>query len=1376
MARIIAIGPPVNDAERRAIKALQEGLPDHYVVLHNFEFKQGKRVYEIDLAVIAPHGVYLVDAKGTHGEIIVHLSKWYPAGRAPYFSPLLKLRDHAKALKALVDDLNPGKDVHKVYFDAAVILTEANAVFTDPEGKDRPFVVRLEKAAAHFQDPASVPDGFNRSLGALTGLIESTIKGKAKPPSRPEQYGSWVITEKLGGTDRYSEYRARHAFSGGKAATARLRVYTADPYLAADDRAAQARLIRNAYEALSRLPSHPGLVAARDFFPTEEEDRFILVLEDVAGQALTLHLERPDQALTFDQKRRVTCDLLQALAHAHAHGVVHRNLTPSNILVGPDGQARLTGFDSARAGEDRSQTIAPEIADDLEPRYQAPELLGMVGGSPAEATAASDVFSLGLVLYELYLGERPFATPGDMFNQNAKFPAATAGLGNVFLGAVERWLQQLCSFTPGERPSAREAFQQFLQLCNPPPPDEPSEPPPEPPPPPEPEPVDYLSLPPGYLIAGQYSVEQRLGRPGAYGVVYRVIDTLGDMTRALKIVTQDKRSVIERLKKEYKALLQVPPHPNVARVVNAAIIQPGSTPILVFEFADGNDVGDLIDQGSVTPADALKLGLAVAEGLLHLHAHGVYHCDIKPRNLVWVGEQARIIDFNVSVVASSESLKAGGTRRYIPPEYDLNGEPTPQDLVDRDLYALAVTIYETATRSYPWDHSPPPPGVLPRDPTRLKGFENLAPEFVSILLKALSPRRTDRYGSAAELLGALRKIKQVRKPPVKPSLLAPVPLPTTGPAPAKPNTNPFVLHLVTLYSQSKHTNAGTRGLDATYGTALYAETALDRELVPELLAGKFRLVLITGNAGDGKTAFLQTLEQQATKQGGTVTPRLNGSRIDLAGHVFELNHDGSQDEGERTNEDVLEEFFRDYGGADVASWPSKVTRLIAINEGRLIDFLDGQGAAYRHLRGLVEKGLAGEDPGDGVAVVNLNLRSVVGEVRGSASEPLLDQVLKRMTAPEHWRACEGCDLKEKCYARHNALTFQDPSAGPKVIERLRGLYALTHLRGRLHVTLRDLRSALAFMLVGNRDCDEIHQLHQSGKPWEILDAFYFNSWMGGSMPTADRLLRLLRDVDVGPATDPRLDRSFDFTRPQELAAGLSFEDRPGYDLDLLAALFDKLPRDATVDSAERFLSHRRYVAAQRRRWYFERRDEGWRGMWSYRSAERLLRLVRRELPLDPELPRLLRAINRGEGLAQPERFGNRLALQVRQVDRATIRSYRLFPGKNFRLEAPHASQPPQFVEYLPVGLVLRYSDDRIQGAELDLDLDVYEMLERLSAGYFPSADELQGYYLSLTVFKNVLGSASYHEILLTETGQEFYRIERVSGGQLAMSSLTAEGV
>jgi uncharacterized protein len=63
------------------------------------------------------------------------------------------------------------------------------------------------------------------------------------------------------------------------------------------------------------------------------------------------------------------------------------------------------------------------------------------------------------------------------------------------------------------------------------------------------------------------------------------------------------------------------------------------------------------------------------------------------------------------------------------------------------------------------------------------------------------------------------------------------------------------------------------------------------------------------------------------------------------------------------------------------------------------------------------------------------------------------------------------------------------------------------------------------------------------------------------------------------------------------------------------------------------------------------------------------------------------------------------------------------------------------------------------------------MLARLNDGYRPSLEELQGYYLSLTVFKNVLASAPYQEVLLTRTGHDFYRIRRETTGTLYLDPL-----
>jgi serine/threonine protein kinase len=851
---------------------------------------------------------------------------------------------------------------------------------------------------------------------------------------------------------------------------------------------------------------------------------------------------------------------------------------------------------------------------------------------------------------------------------------------------------------------------------------------------------------------------------------------VGDVPRAIKLILRDRISTLERLKKEYRTLLRTPEHPNVVRVYDADVLPGGGPPFIVFEFVNGLDVGEMIEHSLLSAEETITLARQVAAGLVHLHRHGVYHCDIKPRNLLWTESGAKIIDFNVSVLAATDEGHGGGSRRYLPPDLDLSTEPTPADLADRDCYALGLTLYEAIAGRYPWETSVPPPGMPAPDPRELTGLADLTPELVAIVLKAIAPKRGDRFASAVELQTALDELKQVRSP-------APVIKDTSsswietgfgasgGVPPA--NTNPFVSYLLTLHSQSSKNNSGTRGLDAL-GREIYVETALDRDLTTAALGGELSLVLITGNAGDGKTAFLQKLEGLAEERGAVLDRSVsNGCRFTFGGRTYLSNYDGSQDEGDQQSDDVLREFFAPFSGSDPATWPQNEVRLIAINEGRLVDYLAAERSRFEALAGVVERGLTSGMPENRVAVVNLNLRSVVADTPELPS--ILDRLLRRMTHEKFWQPCQNCDLADRCYALHNARTFQDDTAGLKVIDRLKALYTVTHLRGRLHITLRDLRSALAYMLTGTRTCAEIHSLYEAGRRNDIIDSFYFNSWMGGDAETPDRLLTLLKDVDVGQATDPRLDRALDFVSPDEDRTLFSFSQRGAYDRDVLRRMFEDLPRDFNSKSSTfRGGPHQRYLAIARRRAFFERRDTGWKTMLPYRTADRMLAIVQGREPLEDVLREILDGINRGESLVNPRVLAGSLAMQVREVENGTARSYRLFSADRFSLVVQDEATRARFVEHMPIALVLRYQGDKGGDAELVINLDVFEMLLRLNAGYRPSVEEEQGYCLSLAVFKNVLGSAPYQEVLLTTTGHDFYRVERKQDGRLEMNRLLME--
>ncbi|MFI6600770.1 NERD domain-containing protein kinase family protein [Nonomuraea sp. NPDC050536] len=424
MAEIVGGGRPVNDAERRVIAHLRDHAPADWLLLHNIEIPRGDDVFEVDLIVLTGHSVVVLDVKGTRGRIEVSGTRWFPPRREAFGSPVAKIRGTAKALKGLL--VAHDTRLERVYVDSLVVLTSPDAELVDPAGRDSANTTRFDRLRQVLGDVSRVRRGCSPDARPYRTSIIDALNHAVRRSTAPPRFGNWEVQERLGGDAKVDEYRAFNVTLPGSE-TVLLRVYRADPLADQEARVAERQRIANAYASLARIPPHPCVVRPRDFFAIDDESRFVLVLDDVHGEAL-------HRRMGLGARLVVIQDLLAGLAHAHAHGVIHRALSPACVLVTDDGHAVLTGFDYAKPGK-RTYTVAHELGNVLDAHYVAPECQER----PERMTPASDVYAAGVIAYQLLTGELP--TSADAHGPD-----------------VPEVVRRMLDATPAKRPSAAESL------------------------------------------------------------------------------------------------------------------------------------------------------------------------------------------------------------------------------------------------------------------------------------------------------------------------------------------------------------------------------------------------------------------------------------------------------------------------------------------------------------------------------------------------------------------------------------------------------------------------------------------------------------------------------------------------------------------------------------------------------------------------------------------------------------------------------------------------------------------------------------------------------------------------------------------------------
>ena len=275
--------------------------------------------------------------------------------------------------------------------------------------------------------------------------------------------GRFEIIEKLGGGGMGTVYKARHTSLDTFFALKAL------PQQNLDDSIAVARFEREA-RIQARL-NHPGIVRTYDL--TLDGDVYYLIQDYIEGEDLSRHVKRLGPIAPTDALE-IACQIADALSYAHAQNVVHRDIKPHNVMIrsGRRREALLTDFGIAVESDASSGLTQPgSLVGSY--RYSAPEQLGYRPSELAETDdliidLRADLYSLGLVIYEMVEGAPPF--PGLKVQELIAQVVVNSGpLTPRFSRSVSPMIEELVSCAThrerGERPGSMSEYLGMIEAC-----------------------------------------------------------------------------------------------------------------------------------------------------------------------------------------------------------------------------------------------------------------------------------------------------------------------------------------------------------------------------------------------------------------------------------------------------------------------------------------------------------------------------------------------------------------------------------------------------------------------------------------------------------------------------------------------------------------------------------------------------------------------------------------------------------------------------------------------------------------------------------------------------------------------------------------------
>ncbi len=557
--------------------------------------------------------------------------------------------------------------------------------------------------------------------------------------------------------------------------------------------------------------------------------------------------------------------------------------------------------------------------------------------------------------------------------------------------------------------------------------------------------------------------------------------------------------------------------------------------------------------------------------------------------------------------------------------------------------------------------------------------------------------------------------------------------------------NEWVNKLLSLYQHSLIGNKENRGLDSDFARQTYIETRLDTELLQAVMAGNYQIVFLTGNPGDGKTAFLEKVYDKLQELKAVETQKEpTGWELIYNNITYTACYDASESYQGKSADERLRILFAPFKGNSEPKIQHVI--LVAINDGKLHSFfhLPDIKQDFKWLsETVIAKAfqLSQSHQDDSIVVVNLKERTLIDlALEQNTESSLFDKLLLLFTQKQHWDVCDTCSSQSACPIFANARSLGFGERAKQSRTRLKTFFAISHLRRQRHNTMRDVRSALSFIITGNLNCQSVHE-----SPTALHKKRYFNSIFSAK----DDTLQEFTELDPSRIGLPQLDRQLNILFHQQKTDTIRNE---------------LLPSCNNVS----YMTAEEWMVSIRRELFFEGVEDKFAthlqgintafDLLPYRYFKDFVKYLQGNH--DELCKTICRGISQTEGIRDTgigERK-NHLLIRVKQSVKEGLTICKKLPADKFEVLIP--SSKPQFIESLPDKIIFKHSQTGIQCV---LTLDVFEILLRMAAGQLPSSNEQKAILDELHEFKSRLHRYQAKDLLLIESNGQVHHITQQNG-------------